>query len=125
MTSAQSFDCLTDPGKNSGRYSLLLLNYRYYSHNSTYTTVFFLTGRTRRRVLPYCICQNLVKITRILTADEGLIVHEINFRCGTLQPDCTTLLYLFIIYLYLHYCIIGNTFPDFYLGMFQLKNLCS
>ena len=33
---------------------------------------------------------NLVKITRILTADEGLTVHEINVRCGTLQPDRTT-----------------------------------
>ena len=41
-------------------------------------------------MLPYCICQNLVKITRILTADEGLTVHEINVRCGTLQPDRTT-----------------------------------
>ena len=32
---------------------------------------------------------NLVKITRILTVDEGLTVHEINVRCGTLQPDRT------------------------------------
>ena len=32
---------------------------------------------------------NLVKITRILTADEGLTVHEVTVRCGTLQPDCT------------------------------------
>ena len=34
-------------------------------------------GRTHRRVLPYCLCQNLVEITMILTDDEGLTVHEI------------------------------------------------
>ena len=34
-------------------------------------------GRTQRRVLPYCLCQNLVETTLIPTDDEGLTVHEI------------------------------------------------
>ena len=56
------------------------------SETENITWFFFLTGRTQRRVF----CQNFVKITRILTADEGLTAHEITVRCGTLQPDCTT-----------------------------------
>ena len=43
---------------------------------------------------------NMVEITKILTDDDGLTVHEISVRCVTLHPDRTTVEYSDIVRLY-------------------------
>ena len=51
---------------------------------------FFLNWAYSEESVALLYLSNLVKITMILTADEGLTVYEIDVRCGTLQPSCTT-----------------------------------